>query len=340
MLVISSKNSELTQRLLAEGVTVRQLRISNLSFLNPFKIWCVFRLFKTFQIETVFLNLPADVKVAGPAAKFAGIPQIFYRRGMALPVRNSWLNRVIFRHFLTGIIANSREVQRTILQQNVNLVSEENIHLLYNGLDLGAYDRQKFTPIYSRKGDEIIIGNAGRFVEQKGQKYLVELASALKNKGMRFKLLLAGKGKLEEQLRRQVKDLGLEREVLFVGFVENIKAFLENIDLFISTSLHEGSSNVILETMASAKAIVAFDVSSIPEMVLHERNGLLVPLGDIDALTQAVADLITDTALREKLGQTGRQRLEKHFSLQTMLAEFERMIEHGYTKTFSKHYHL
>lgn len=329
VLVISNTHSELARRLLAEGLTVQQIRISNLSFLNPFKIWRVFRLFKDFQIDTLFLNLPADVKVAAPAAKIADISQVFYRRGMALPVRNNWLNRIIFRRFLTGIIANSQEVRRTILQKNAVLVPQEKIQVLYNGLDLDAYDRQDVTPLYSRQDDEIILGSAGRFVEQKGQHYLVELAKALKNRGLRFKLLLAGKGKLEEQLRRQVEDYGLERELLFVGFVENIKAFLESIDLFISTSLHEGSSNVILETMASAKALVAFNVSSIPEMVTHEQSGLLVPLGDVEALTNAVANLMENAALRGEFGRNGRRRIEEHFSLRTTFAKLEQIIEHG-----------
>ena len=329
VLVITNTQSELAQRLIAEGLTVRQIRISNLSFLNPFKIWRVFSLLKGFQVNTLFLNLPSDAKVAGAAAKIAGIPQVFYRRGMARPVRNSWLNRVIFRHFLTGIIANSHEIRRTILQNNAELVSEEKIQVLYNGLDLEAYERQEFQPIYTRRDDEMILGNAGRFVEQKGQKHLVRLAKALKNKGINFKLLLAGKGTLEEQLRRQVAEAGLEREVQFVGFVENIKAFLESIDLFVSTSLHEGSSHMILEVMAAAKALVAFDTSSIPEMVAHGENGLLVPLEDVDALTEAVEKLLKNAALREQFGQNGRQRLEKHFSLQVMFARLERMIEDG-----------
>ena len=329
VLVVTHKNSELAQRLLAEGVTVRQLHISNLSFLNPFKIRRAFKLFKKFQVETLFLNLPADAKLAGIAARFAGVPQVFYRRGMALPVRNSWLNRLIFRRLLSAVIANSSEIRRTILQNNANLIPEEKIHILYNGLDLPAYDRQESRSIYTKQADEIVLGNAGRFVEQKGQTYLIELARDLKERGLRFKLLLAGKGTLEEQLRRQAKDAGVEHEVLFVGFVENIKDFLESIDIFVSTSLHEGSSNTILEVMAAGKTVVGFDVSSIPEMVQHEHNGLLVPLANVNALTEAVIQVMSDTALREEMGRNGRKRIEEHFSITNMFAQLEWMIEHG-----------
>jgi glycosyltransferase involved in cell wall biosynthesis len=114
-----------------------------------------------------------------------------------------------------------------------------------------------------------------------------------------------------------------------VGFVENIKDFLESIDIFVSTSLHEGSSNVILEVMAAGKAIVGFDVSSIPEMVQHEHNGLLVPLGRVDAMTEAVVRLMGDAVLRENMGRNGRKRVEEHFSITNMFAQLERMIEHG-----------
>ena len=95
------------------------------------------------NIGTIIINLSSDLKVAGIAAKLAGVRNIIYRRGSAIAIRDTWLNRFLYREVVTEIIANSEETARTILQNNQKLVPEEKIKVIYNGIDLEVYDKQQ-----------------------------------------------------------------------------------------------------------------------------------------------------------------------------------------------------
>ncbi len=112
-------------------------------------------------------SLPSDMKVASSAAQLAGVPNIIYRRGSAIPIRNTFINRYLLRTVVTKIIANSQEVKRTILAINSKLVPEEKISIVYNGVNLDWY-KSGGAPLYSSKAKEIVLGSAGRLSEERG----------------------------------------------------------------------------------------------------------------------------------------------------------------------------
>lgn len=327
VLAITNTQSALYDHLHHDHVPLRQIRISNLSFLNIFKVLVIRRILKEHKIDTILLNLSSDVKVGGIAAKLAGVPQIIYRRGIALPVRNTFLNRWIFQRIVTDVIANSEEVSRTILQNNAHLIPKEKIRIIYNGIDLNAYDQEKTIRIYSRENGEIVLGNAGRLSEEKGQQQLIELARMLKQQGEKFTLLIAGKGKLEDQLKQDARRLGIEKEVILLGFLGNIKSFMESIDIFVLPSLYEGAANVLLEAMAAKKPVVAFDVSSNPEIVINGHTGFLVEKGNISKLAQRTKELMKNETKRNTFGINARKRVEKKFAIQKVVAAVTKLIE-------------
>ena len=143
IIVITNKNSELFKKLENTDIKIYSIAISNLSFLNIFKQRSISKILKNNDIQTVIMNLPSDLKVAGIAAKRTGIKNIIYRRGSAIPIKNSFLNRYLFGKIITSIIANSEETKRTILKNSPNLFPAEKIHVIYNGIDLQEYDNKE-----------------------------------------------------------------------------------------------------------------------------------------------------------------------------------------------------
>ena len=123
-------------------VPIFTINISNLSFLNPYTYLHLIRLFKKYRTHTVILCLPIDVKVAGVAAKLAGVRNIIYRRGSAIPVKNSWYNRFLFSKIITHVIANSHATAHTILAKNPKLFPKQNIHVLYMALTFRHYNKK------------------------------------------------------------------------------------------------------------------------------------------------------------------------------------------------------
>jgi glycosyltransferase involved in cell wall biosynthesis len=327
VLVVTNKNSELFTRLQQESIALHQIRISNVSFLNPFKILYLRRIFKRYTINVIFLNLPSDVKVAGIAAKLAGVEKIIYRRGIALPVKNSLLNRLLLKHVITTVITNSEETRKTLLQNNSSLVTRDKITIIYNGIDLAAYEQEKTAWMYTREPGEILLGSAGRLSAEKGHQYLIELAEILKTRGIRFKVFIAGKGKLEGQLKQYAQKVGVDKNVIFLGFLENVKSLLENIDIFVLPSLYEGTANVLLEAMAARKPVVAFNVSSNPEIIVHNETGFLVEQGNITDLADHVEKLIQNEHKRKEFGINARKRVEDQFNIQRVVKDVTALIE-------------
>jgi glycosyltransferase involved in cell wall biosynthesis len=329
--VITPGDSPLLQRVRQNGLPVYSVNITNLSFLNGLKIARISHILRTSGIHAIFLNLPADAKTAGIAAKLAGVRQIIYRRGTALPVCDTVLNRWLFRRVFTHIIANSEEIKRLILHQNPRLIAADKIRIVYNGIDVAAHDQHDARPLYTKQADELVLGNAGRLVEQKGQQALIELGRVLKTRGLRFKLLIAGVGPLRERLQQQIVQQDVQQEVELIGFVENMKGFFNSLDLFVCSSQHEGSTHVLLEAMTAGKPVVAFNLSSIPELVMHEQTGLLVESGDIAGLAYCVTRLARDISTRQQFGRNARRRVERHFTIQQSVTQIINLIEHDGT---------
>jgi glycosyltransferase involved in cell wall biosynthesis len=326
VVVMTNKKSEIRDRLKNSTIPIINFRITNLSFLNPVKIIMVARAIKKAQINTIILNLSTDLKVAGVASKLAGVPNVIYRRGSAIPIRNTFLNRFLFKHIVDEVIANSEETKRTIISKNPKLFDINKIRIIYNGIYIDKFDAKKSENIYNRKGDEIVIGNAGRLVKQKGQKFLVELASNLKSRGINFRIIIAGEGKMENELQNLVKKNQLEDKIEFIGFVEDMKSFMQSIDIFVLTSIWEGFGYVLVEAMACSKPVVAFRISSNPEVVLDNVTGYMVEPFDVSSMTEKVIQLIEHKDTREKMGNEGRKRVENIFNFSKTLENFEAVI--------------
>jgi glycosyltransferase involved in cell wall biosynthesis len=325
--VISGKNSELYSRLKQTPIPSRQISISNLSFLNPLKILKLRRILKKEKVKTLIVNLSSDLKVAGLAARLARVENVIYRRGSAIPIRNSILNRLIFKYLVTDIIANSEETKRTILLNNPNLFDVNKIRIIYNGIDLEEQQKAKAKLLYQRADGEIILGNAARLTEEKGHIFLLELARLLKKRNIKFKLLIAGSGKLYNRLQKTARSYKIDKEVKFLGFVKNIKSFNKSIDIFLLTSLWEGFGYVIVEAMAEEKPVIAFDISSSAEIIDEGLTGYLVEKGNVEDLAEKVNVLAKDEKLRKTFGKNGRQKVEKVFTLNKSIKQVEELLE-------------
>lgn len=326
-IVITNKKSELKTRITDYGIPSYNIGISNLSFLNLFKVLYISRIIKKEKVDFIITNLSSDMKVASLAAKIAGVPNIVYRRGSAIPVRNTFINRFFFRKVLTGIIANSEETKRTLLARNPNLFDKDKIKVIYNGISINKFDKGETTFKYLLENDEIVLGNAGRLVKQKGQDYLIRLARILKDKGHKFKILVAGEGALRKDLVAYSKKMSVENEVVFLGFVNDIKGFMQSIDIFLLPSLWEGFGYVMTEAMVCRKPVVAFNLSSNPEIVVHGETGYLAEGNNMTSFTNYVEKLMLNPVLSKQMGEKGRLRVEEKFDIRYTLKTMENFLQ-------------
>ncbi len=327
VLCIVDPGSAFAEKLKSTSLPYITANVRKMSFLNGFKINRLATVFKKWKVSVVILNLSSDLKTGGLAARRAGVPNIIYRRGSAIPIRNSMLNRYLLKEVVTHIIANSEETKRTILYNNPGIFDKDKIRVIYNGIDLHKYDKQKVNVTYKKQGSNaLVIGNAGRMVKQKGQKMLIDIAIGLEKRNIDFKLLIAGDGKLRDQLEEYAKRENVIDRIDFLGFVKDVKSFMNALDIFLLTSLWEGFGYVLTEAMAASKPVVAFDNSSNPEIVDDEETGFLIKPYDIDAFVEKIIYL-QDSTIRNKMGMEGRNRVEKYFTIEKTLDNLEKMIE-------------
>ena len=297
----------LYRRAAGEGsFAVLPLTIGRLSFLNPLVHLGLGNLFRRLAPHAVIMNLPADLKCIGPAASRARVPHIIYRRGSALPVKNTALNRHLFGTIITRLVANSEATKAMVLAENRFLMPESRITVIPNGLNILAFSaalkaaspllppaphKEAASPAQTGPQENeapplpdipaqrpIVLGNAGRLNRQKGQHMLLLAGAVLARRGVPFHIVIAGEGGRLNELQAVARAAGIEDRVTFTGFLRDLSPFWKSIDIFVLTSLWEGFCFVAAEAMLARKPVLAFAVSNLPEMIQNGKNGYLFPL--------------------------------------------------------------
>lgn len=326
VMLFTSKGSQLDQKATEAGFKTSGFRISNISYLNPFCIYRLSRFFKSNKIDVVFFSTSQDMKAGGIAARFAGVRKICYMRGLAVPIRRRLINRIILKSITTHIIASSEETARMILKNYSTVIPEQKVKVIYHGIDLKEFDNHPYEQQIKRSDDEIILGTVGRLTKIKGQSYLIDVANRLKLEGVKFKLYIAGTGELETELKALCSRFKLEDYVFFNGFVNNTKSFMTDIDIFVFPSLSEGFGFAVVEAMAASRPVVAFDISTNPEIIRDGQTGFLIPFPDTESFKEKIKLLNQDKQLRLDMGRKARQRVEKNFNVDQKINEIENVV--------------
>ncbi len=317
----------LGEQLQAEGFTVQVLgRSPGIDLKLRSKLRAFFR---EYRVGLVHAHQYTPWFYAGLAAAPEKLPLVFTEHGRHQPDRprpkrvlfNQWLKRKT--HAMTGVSASIVDA----LVNNEKL-PRDRVELLYNGVD---HDRHRADParrveVRAALGladDVIAIGTAGRLVGIKNQAMLLRGAALLRaNTSRPVKIFLAGGGPLEEELTAQIAAADLQDTVVLLGQRDDVPDLLRAWDVFVLTSLSEGTSVTLLEAMSSGLPVVATAVGGNPELVEPGVQGLLVPSNDHDALAEALGLLVDDDEKRRLMGEAGRARVEATFRFDRMVDRF------------------
>ncbi len=139
--------------------------------------------------------------------------------------------------------------------------------------------------------------------------------------------VIVGDGEERARLESLAAELGVAERLLITGWTDEPLPWLGAFDLFVLPSDFEGLPHAIVEAMLAGLAVVATDVGSVGEAVVDGETGVLVPAGDLEALVAAVARLLDDAELRERMGAAGRERARERFAPRAMVAAYERLYD-------------
>jgi len=263
------------------------------------------------------------------AARTAGIKGIVYTvhgRKTSREKKQNWLFRLgRIRH----VVAVSENVRRLVLQAGG--VPAQRVTTIPNGIDIEAYDR-----VIDRKAKRTeigvndsarLLGIVARLSPEKDHETLFEAFSRLRGEFDDVHLVVVGGGKLLEELERSARRLAIESRVHFLGSRSDVAELLGVFDCFVLSSRSEGLSLTLLEAMAAGLPVVATDVGGNGEVVRHGETGLLVPAADPGRMADALRRIFADEAEARRMGERGLARVREHFSLDKMVAGYERIYD-------------
>ncbi|WP_367998445.1 glycosyltransferase [Cellulophaga lytica] len=318
VIVVTNNKSALFQKITKTDIPCINLKINNLSFLNPIKINKLSRILKENKIDCIVINISEDLKLGGLAAKKAGVKRIIYRRGSASAIKNSLLNRFYFKNIITDVLTNSEATKLSVLENNKKLFPKDSIKIIYNAIDCSSNIIEKSktseTVYYKRASDEVILTSLGRLEYEKNHQFLIYLSKELKNRNIKHKILIGGEGSLKENLIKLSKQLNVQDEVKFLGFIDDSKKFLMTGDIFVHPSLWEGFGYVLAEASLCYKPVIAFNTTSIPEIIINNKSGYVVELNNIKKVANKVQLLASNSKLRNDLGRFGFEYINSNFN--------------------------
>ncbi|MBW2045128.1 MAG: glycosyltransferase [Deltaproteobacteria bacterium] len=302
--------------------------------------WRNLREIKKF-IEIVKLERPDIVhphlffatRFVAPITKFAKVPVVIetahLREAWRKGIKRMYAVDRFFYRFVDKIIAVSGAVKNYLI--NDKKLPAEKISVIHNGVDLKRLQRLK-----SDYSDEKIslssntfkIGVIGRLEPQKGHKYFLEAVSLLDGKFEDVKCLIVGEGSLKEELADSVQRLGISDRVQFLGYRQDIKDIIAGLDLVVLPSLYEGLPLVALEAQAMGKPMVVTNVDGSPEVVIHNKTGIVIPCKDSQALKEAIEVFLNNRDLAIQMGEEARRHIEANFDIRAQIEKTQELYKH------------
>lgn len=295
--------------------------------------WQLWRLFRRERFDVVHTHRSKAALVGLLAARTARVPVVVNTAQMFgfLVLRNPllrglfWLyDRLLFA--VADAVITVYERGRSAIVAS-GIVAAGKIHTVYNGIDCGRF----LAPPQGRNlrrelgipASAAVAITVARLVPQKGIDLLIAAAAKVVAAHPEAYFLIVGDGPLRATIEAEIERLNVRGNVLLLGERTDIPALLHSADLFALPSVAEGLPIAILEAMAAGKPVVATDVDGNPEAVLEGDTGLIVRSRDPEEMADALARLIVDRTLRERLGRAGRARVEQRFSARQMVDEVE-----------------
>ena len=256
--------------------------------------------------------------VAGRSARRAGVPAVLTRR-----VDNrepAWWARFKYRPY--SVVAAISSAVESELVDHVGL-GPACVVRVASAVDTGRYRpesaaRDRLAEAFGIPTASIVVGVVAQLIPRKGHVLLLDCLPDVIARHPQIRVLCFGRGPQERALSRQIAERGLGDHLLLTGFRDDLAALMPGLDLLVHPAMQEGLGVAVLEAMSAAVPVVASNGGGIPDIIEHERNGLLFAAGDPRALRDGILRMLGDEDLRRRLALAGRERVESQFSVRRM----------------------
>ena len=304
--------------------------------------WKIYMIIRREKPDIVHTHTAKAGALGRIAAVFAGVPvRIHTFHGH---IFENYFNRLYISIFLfiekalayfSKYIVVVSQAQKREIGEHYKVAGPDKIRVIPLGLEL-----EKFTLIQSHNGklrtglniddDTITIGIIGRLVPVKNHRMFLEAAKRLLSiLGDEFKIkcLIIGDGEERIGLEAYAKELGMNKNVVFCGWRENVADVYPDLDIIVLTSFNEGTPVALIEALAAGRPVVATNVGGVGDVVEDGINGYCVTSGDTQAFACRMADLIRDPSKRAIFGAKGRETVREKFSKKRLVEDITKLYE-------------
>lgn len=309
LIVVDKTNTEMQKRFSEVG-QVRTMNLYSLSGLFSLRALC--QLIRDEKVDILNCH-------SGHAAYLCLLVKLLTNTKLVLFKHNAQPSKIDFYHTLlrkhtSAVICVSKLVYQ-LQTQNLPDSEKRKFHIVHNGIDV-----DKFQNIHNHrsKSDQFTIGYAGRIVEDKGIKILLDAFIQLRRQYNNVILKLAGKAddSFYKELEKTIVASDSEDSIQFTGFINNIEDFYAGIDLFILPSIvREAFGLVLCEAMYCNIPVITTNSGAQDEIIENDISGILIPPNDEKALFIQMDRIYNDSTLRENLSRNGKNRVMGHFTI-------------------------
>jgi L-malate glycosyltransferase len=282
------------------------------------------------QIDVVHAHMARDYSLAAYASRRQRA-KLVVTRHVLFPLSS------LHRRTLAGatrVIAVSSAVARSLESQN--LVRNDQIAVVPNGINvdrfdkaLSDFDRERFLASKGFPTDTLLVGSIGELRTLKRHDDFIKAAVLVSRRFSNVQFFLAGVdsagGEVERQLRQLATQSGLDGRFHFLGWVDDAEQLLCALDVFVSASETESFGLAIAEAMSTETAVVASATEGAQEVIENQRTGVIVPIGDVEQMEQAISSLLENSAQRSEMGVRARAAVKERFSLRRMVDDIEKI---------------
>jgi glycosyltransferase involved in cell wall biosynthesis len=279
------------------------------------RVWRLSRLLREWQIDVVHTHNVAPFIYAAPAARLAGVDRVIHSRHGPL-ARSGRAGQTAFR-WTSGlahrIVCVSNHTAQVAEEEGI---ARRRLCTIWNGIDLS-----RFAYLGPKAQGPVV--TVARLAPEKDIETLVRAVAIARRSEPSLRLEVAGDGECRPALQQLAVELGVGDHVLFRGEDRDIPQLLARSSVFVLPSLAEGISLTLLEAMARGLPVVATRVGGNPEVIVDGESGLLVEVRAAEDLARAILKVYTNADASQQMGLTARRRVEQHFDVRRMVADYE-----------------
>ena len=275
------------------------------------------------QIEIVHAHIARDYPLAALVAG-RGKARLVLTRHVLFPLRR--IHKLTLRR-VAYVIAVSQAVADSLRAQRI--FRDDQIVVIHNGIDVEHLKRRReVASNRTNSGKPLRVGMIGHLAPIKGQEDFIRAAAIVCAQRSDVKFIIAGEDKSRSGEHRRdieslIRELRLEQRIELTGWIDDVADLLSTLDVFVSPSRSEPFGLSIVEAMAAGVPVIATRSEGAREIVDADETGLLVPIGDVEALANAIKQLLADPDERDRLSANAARVAGERFALERMVEATE-----------------